>query len=1002
MRMGGQPSVRWAEDGESLFHNGERIMVQDFTRALREQVVEAQKLLVPLLGGPWEKMRSRIKLGRIIDSMVRLGAGQSFATNPKNKWLEPGPSTVMRQLGTSIWNPRRQVFKREATKRWLRRLRVFREVLMVLVHAWGGLPGRGPEVATLRHCDSWQLIRNLFVVDGQVMIVTDRDKMKAIRDNSRKVARFVPEEIGQMMVAYIAWLIPAERALRRRCKLAEPRGEQLEFMWRDGSSPVWDTDRLSRKLARVLQAPTGVRLGVGRYRVVAIEMGRRIRGLVLKQIESQMDDDGGDDDDVEVDPVTGEPVHCGGSWNIVWDLASTHGSRVARQHYAVHIGFPGKLQPEMIATFKEISRLWHQFLEGDGIGDGKRRRAGEVAESGTRHRTDESSPKRIRSEATVEVNVEEQITTGLCKLLGPGATWRSEEQAESMRAIMALKDDQSLISVLPTGAGKSILFMLPAIMQNTGTSIVVVPFVALMEDLVTRAVAMGVDCIRFRSSLHAGREGLPRAARLVVVSADIVSAEEFSGYADGLLCTGLLQRIFIDECHTVITDVGYRVRLGELRGLHRYRCPLVLLTATLPDVLEDWFREQMLVEAAVTVRARTTKVNCRYRVEQVKPGNGAVERQVMETVRRLEAPMSGRQKGVIYCRSKRQCVAVAAEVGCGFHHGDMGEKEREEARTAWAEGRGHRWIAATTGLGTGIDIEGIVAVVHAEQPYGLVDFVQQTGRGGRRAGEVVESIIVHDGRTSRQDPHGSFVEERNRAEMEAFVSTPGCRRTIVSAFMDGVAGESCKDIADAEPCDRCEAQARLTAVGGRSKGASEMTVRRGGRWTEFGREEGQRVQMLFRWLDEVADECPVCHVRRHYRRSETGEIPDQPRHNGEGEWCKKVAGTGYDVVRKKIRFGPLSCCFTCKLPLDWCEETREGGSCAHVDKVLPVVLMGLKSWRVRELAKREFGVNTTEEEGFFRWLGARRRFHGLAGTNMHALWEAIIWEAYKVGRAESV
>jgi hypothetical protein len=101
-------------------------------------------------------------------------------------------------------------------------------------------------VTTLRHCDSWQLIRNIFVIDGQVMIVTDRDKMKAIRDNARKVARFVPELIGRMIVGYITWLIPAEWVLRRKCKLAEPRGEQLEFMWRDGSSRVWDTDWLSR------------------------------------------------------------------------------------------------------------------------------------------------------------------------------------------------------------------------------------------------------------------------------------------------------------------------------------------------------------------------------------------------------------------------------------------------------------------------------------------------------------------------------------------------------------------------------------------------------------------------------------------------------------------------------------------------------------------------------------------------------------------------------------
>jgi hypothetical protein len=51
-------------------------------------------------------------------------------------------------------------------------------------------------------------------------------------------------------------------------------------------------------------------------------------------------------------------------WNIVWYLQSTHKTRITRQHYAVHIGFPGKLQPEKIVTFKEISKLWHQFLEG--------------------------------------------------------------------------------------------------------------------------------------------------------------------------------------------------------------------------------------------------------------------------------------------------------------------------------------------------------------------------------------------------------------------------------------------------------------------------------------------------------------------------------------------------------------------------------------------------------------------------------------------------------------
>jgi superfamily II DNA helicase RecQ len=178
--------------------------------------------------------------------------------------------------------------------------------------------------------------------------------------------------------------------------------------------------------------------------------------------------------------------------------------------------------------------------------------------------------------------LEDKITDGLRKLLRPKATWRSDKQAESMRSIIALKADQTAINVLPTGAGKSILFILPAVIENTGTSIVVMPFVILMDDLVIRAIDIGVDYIRYISSMSSGREGMPRAARLIVVSADIISSAEFCGYVNGLLCTGLLQRIFVDECHTVIMDIGYRAKLGELVGLRRFGCPLVLLTATLP------------------------------------------------------------------------------------------------------------------------------------------------------------------------------------------------------------------------------------------------------------------------------------------------------------------------------------------------------------------------------------------------------------------------------------
>lgn len=86
----------------------------------------------------------------------------------------------------------------------MKRLQRFREQLIIAVHVWGGQPGRGPELATLRHTDSLVLLQNVFVLDRTVAIVIDQDKMKSIQDQGRKVARFVPERLGKIVVAYVA------------------------------------------------------------------------------------------------------------------------------------------------------------------------------------------------------------------------------------------------------------------------------------------------------------------------------------------------------------------------------------------------------------------------------------------------------------------------------------------------------------------------------------------------------------------------------------------------------------------------------------------------------------------------------------------------------------------------------------------------------------------------------------------------------------------------------
>lgn len=81
---------------------------------------------------------------------------------------------------------------------------------------------------------------------------------------------------------------------------------------------------------------------------------------------------------------------------------------------------------------------------------------------------------------------------------------------------------------------------------------------------------------------------------------------------------------------------------------------------------------------------------------------------------------------MVYIRSRESCEALAVKLGCDhYYSGIMDESERRATLQRWVSGDGeNRWIVAITGLGTGVDIPGIVIVVHIEQPYRLVDFVQ--------------------------------------------------------------------------------------------------------------------------------------------------------------------------------------------------------------------------------------------------------------------------------------
>jgi superfamily II DNA helicase RecQ len=176
------------------------------------------------------------------------------------------------------------------------------------------------------------------------------------------------------------------------------------------------------------------------------------------------------------------------------------------------------------------------------------------------------------------------------KVLGQAQTsCKSAEQKLPMKAIM--QRETPLVVVLPTGGGKSLLFMVRACLPDPGVTIVVVPFRALLNNLSDRLEKVGIDHIEWRG-------GQVNPAPIVLVSADFAGRWSFLTYASLLDQKGLLRRIVVDECHLTYTASHYRDRLTQLKNLRFLSCPIVLLTATQPPMLEHELAEAILVRGA--------------------------------------------------------------------------------------------------------------------------------------------------------------------------------------------------------------------------------------------------------------------------------------------------------------------------------------------------------------------------------------------------------------------
>jgi ATP-dependent DNA helicase RecQ len=300
------------------------------------------------------------------------------------------------------------------------------------------------------------------------------------------------------------------------------------------------------------------------------------------------------------------------------------------------------------------------------------------------------------------------------------------------RVVSALLAGRDVLAVLPTGAGKSVCFQVPALLDS-GLTIVVSPLISLMEDQVAGALRRGLPAAALTSA-QPGSERLAvlqamRSGRLKLL---YVSPERLrSGTFLREITEVNVSRLVVDEAHC-ISEWGHDfrpsyLRIGAFRRLMRSP-PTVALTATATAATRQEICANLELHDPVRVLAPVDRPNLRWDTRRTRTLQEAASRV-------LAAITATTGQVIVYQPTRRQTVRLAASLrrrgtGAAAYHAGLPATIRTEVQHAFLH-RELRVICATNAFGMGIDHPDIRAVFHLGIPGSLEAYVQESGRAGR-------------------------------------------------------------------------------------------------------------------------------------------------------------------------------------------------------------------------------------------------------------------------------
>ncbi|HEY0743123.1 MAG TPA: DNA helicase RecQ [Chryseosolibacter sp.] len=380
----------------------------------------------------------------------------------------------------------------------------------------------------------------------------------------------------------------------------------------------------------------------------------------------------------------------------------------------------------------------------------------------------------------------------------------SQFRGNQERIIRNLLDGRNTFVIMPTGAGKSLCYQLPA-MINDGLAIVISPLIALMKNQVDQMNAYGVNARFLNSTLSKGeitrlkKDCMNGIVKLLYVAPESLNKEETIDFLKKVN----VSFVAIDEAHC-ISEWGHDFR-PEYRRIKSMiqtlgNMPVIALTATATPKVQIDIQKNLQMEDVDVFMSSFNRKNLYYEVRPKKE----TKKQLIKFLKDNKG-----KSGIIYCLSRKkveeiaQLLTVNGFKAAPYHAGldpDVRMKNQDDFLNEETD-----IIVATIAFGMGIDKPDVRFVVHYDVPKSLEGYYQETGRSGRDGLEGHCLMFYSHNDLSKLEKFNKDkpVQERENSrillqEMEYYAESPVCRRRqLLHYFGEEFTEENCG------MCDNC-------------------------------------------------------------------------------------------------------------------------------------------------------------------------------------------------------